>query len=132
MMVKLSENARTGAVTDLADDPILIAINEYRFGGDQYDELPGDMAEDEQEIEFDRLAGEPLARLENWSEPAHTLDGAMAALRLATAELELALHEENSLAKSMLRAALGFFEGIPSMAMPHARAAAHVGAGPAQ
>lgn len=119
----------TTAVT-IDNDPLLVAINEYRFGEDAYDELPAHLAEDEQEAEFNRLVGEPLGRLESWTSPASSLDGALAALRVAMAEL--AQNDDEPLAASMVRAATSYFEDAAPAGRRRTRVAVGASMAPVQ
>jgi hypothetical protein len=96
-----------GVGTDL----LLQAIDDYRFGGDQYDALPGDMNEDAQRSAYDGLVGKPMTVLEEWDRPAVTREGALAALRLARQELEEGGSED--IVRAMVSAALAFLEEGP-------------------
>lgn len=106
----------------LGTDLLLQAIDDYRFGGDQYDALPGDMNEDAQRSAFEGLVGEPMTVLEEWDRAAVTREGAMAALRLARQELEEDGSED--IARAMVSAALAFFEEGPRQQAAEMRASA--------
>lgn len=106
MMADFSKSAATRATTGA--DPLLAIINEYQFGCDSYDELPNALSEEEQRSAFESLVGKPLTDLESWEAPASTWEGALAALRLAQAELEDAGTEPVAL--QMVAAAVAFFE----------------------
>ncbi|TPI54736.1 hypothetical protein FJ417_24610 [Mesorhizobium sp. B3-1-7] len=91
------------------NDPLLAAINLYRFAGEAYDDLPDDLDEEGDDEAFQRLCGDPDAILVAWTAPATSLEGATAALRMA---LQV-LRENNGepIVKSLLAASLAFFEG---------------------
>ncbi|CDX30845.1 hypothetical protein MPLA_140342 [Mesorhizobium sp. ORS 3359] len=89
-------------------DPLLAAINLYRFAGEAYDDMPADLTEDEEADAFKRLCADPDAVLTAWDKPATTHEGAVAALRLAQQELEA---DGEPIVKSLVTAALRYFEG---------------------
>jgi hypothetical protein len=104
-----ASKTRPVIAADATDDPLVIAINRYRFDGDAYDELAETVRGPELNEAFDRLVQEHTDTLTAWQAPARSIDGVAAALRIIAAELELS--GEEPLAESMARAALGFFEG---------------------
>lgn len=98
----------TVSATERHEDPLLAAINLARFLGDQYEDLPEDIGEAEDAVEFQRLVATPDAVLRRWAQPATTRESAAAALRVA---LEMSVIEDVEYMRTMIRAALGFLEG---------------------
>lgn len=88
-------------------DPLLEAVNHFIFAGDMYDALPEDLSQAEDDEAFCRLCQHPEDVLSNWATPAATLEGALAALRLARQLHDVA--DGDSLVSSLLRAGLGYF-----------------------
>jgi hypothetical protein len=87
-------------------DPLIDAVLAYQAGMRAYNHLP----ENDEGAEFAELTYEPGMRLlENWPNPAQSHEGAIAALRAAQAEMQD--NEAPLLAKTMVNAALAFFEG---------------------
>ncbi|MFB2606935.1 hypothetical protein ACE04B_34045, partial [Rhizobium phaseoli] len=83
-------------------DPILSAIGEYRHGWAEFQASDDGLAE-----EMSHLWKAPYAVLANWTAPATTRAGAMAALRLAIDEDE---NGDGPLVGTMMRAALAYLE----------------------
>ncbi|TPL06425.1 hypothetical protein FJ938_13175 [Mesorhizobium sp. B2-4-14] len=97
---------------DHANDPLLAAIYRYIFDGAEFDRLPDNLSEEQEEEAFDRLCGQPDAALVAWSTPARSRESAVAALRLA-----LQILEENDgepIVISLVTAALAYFGRIPA------------------
>ncbi|TAM96655.1 MAG: hypothetical protein EPN45_20465 [Rhizobiaceae bacterium] len=92
-------------------DPLLTAVNHYVFSYDAYGELPEDLDEKQDAAASERLLYRPQSILENWCVPATSMEGAQAALRLLLREMEQGYCEPLQL--SLLKAALGYFEGRP-------------------
>ena len=90
-------------------DPLLGAINHFLAGGDQHEELPEDLPEDEQDAAFERLCGAPEEVLLNWRDPAMTRESAIAALRLALTGLEE--DDAEPIHCNLIRVALSFLDG---------------------
>ncbi|MBB4272345.1 hypothetical protein [Rhizobium mongolense] len=87
-------------------DPLIEAINAYRAGiADFNQNAPED---DEGANAYGEISWlPPFKALENWTAPATTRDGAMAALRLAVDEDEVG---DSPLVGTMMRAALAYLE----------------------
>ncbi|MET2828895.1 hypothetical protein [Mesorhizobium shangrilense] len=83
-------------------DPLMAAINHFIFSGDAYDALPEDLSEEEDAEAFERLCNEPDRVLKQWGTPATSYEGAIAALRLAL--------DDEDLAPSLIKAALAYFD----------------------
>ena len=84
-------------------DPLLDAINAYREAMADYCAN----ATDDNEDEYARATYDaPLDVLSTWTEPAHTKEGALAALELALEDMEN--FASSPLSKAMISAALGF------------------------
>ncbi|MGR9349970.1 hypothetical protein [Rhizobium leguminosarum] len=90
------------AVAAVADDPILSAIGDYRHGWAEFHASDDRMAE-----VMSHLWKAPYAVLANWTAPATTRAGAMAALRLAVDEDE---NGDSPVVGTMMRAALAYLE----------------------
>ncbi|WP_156938146.1 hypothetical protein [Mesorhizobium sp. WSM3626] len=89
-------------------DPLLAAINLHRFAGEAYDDMPEDLTEEQESEAFRRLCSDPDAVLVAWNSPATSHEGALAALRLALQEIN---DDGEPIVKSLVTAALGYFEG---------------------
>lgn len=99
-----------GMVGPSAADPLSSAIADFRNGSARFDTI--------KEAEWDGLGGEekvismtygePLDRLEYWSEPAETREAALTALRFALDEARQ--FESSPTVVPMLEASLAFFE----------------------
>lgn len=99
--------ATAGAI-EHHEDPLLAAINLARFLGEQYEDLPEDIEEAEDTVEFQRLVAAPDAVLRCWAQPATTRESAAAALHVA---LEMSVIADVEYMRTMIYAALGFLEG---------------------
>ncbi|OHV67894.1 hypothetical protein LCM4576_23540 [Mesorhizobium sp. LCM 4576] len=90
-------------------DPLLAAINLYKFAGEAYDDMPEDLTEEQEAEAFERLCSDPEAVLAAWNSPASTRESALAAVRLA-----LQIGQESDSEPTMLnlmKQALAYFEG---------------------
>lgn len=99
---------------DVAPDPLLEAINHYLFAYDAFGELPEDLDEELVNAAGKKLLSEPQDVLGNWQEPAASMEGALAALRLLLRELEQPVDGEEVYGDrfhiSLLKAALAYLE----------------------
>lgn len=90
-------------------DPIIAAIASYREACETFEAL--DWSEVDNPASVEKTYGPPLSVLQSWTMPAETIDGAVAALRLAHEDLaDVFLHDCMPL--RMVSAALGFLETI--------------------
>lgn len=89
-------------------DPIITAIATFEEGVAAFNATPSAVTEAMEEQVIEATYGPPLAVLAEWSEPAVTLDGAMAAIRFAAKELR---EGGTDVARRMLAAALSYFDG---------------------
>ena len=88
-------------------DPLLSAIDAFKQGMAAYDVHPG-AGTDVDDAVAGQTYGPALRTLQQWSTPAVTRAGAMAALELAGQDLEHSL--DGALVTAMVRAALGYFQ----------------------
>lgn len=75
------------------DDPLLAAINHYRFAEEAYAALPEDIGAAEDAEATSRLLCAPNEVLANWTAPATTDESAIAALQLAL-DIAVENHDE--------------------------------------
>ncbi|MEQ8448250.1 MAG: hypothetical protein RIB97_01050 [Nitratireductor sp.] len=108
-MAATSKKRSAATAADVGHDPLVVAINAYRFDGDRYDHMAETLDGPELSEAFDRLVQQHTDALEAWQAPARSIESVAAALRVVVAELEWS--GEEPLAASMARAALGFFDG---------------------
>jgi hypothetical protein len=87
-------------------DPLLTAIGSFKLGMAAHDAHP-DAGSDKDQIVAGQTYLPALQALREWTAPAVTRAGALAALELANQDLEHSL--DDALLKAMVRASLGFF-----------------------
>lgn len=86
-------------------DPLLKAIADYRAGLAAYNATPDCVTNAIEDQVIACTYGPPMAVLNNWEEPAQSLEGAVEALRTAVDE-----GGYSGLLDQMLKAALGYFD----------------------
>ncbi len=89
-------------------DPILEAIEALETGLAYFNVIPSVVTEKVEEQIVAATYGPPRGVLEIWTAPAETLEGAIAAIRLADKELD---EGGADLAHRMIKAARAYFEG---------------------
>lgn len=94
--------------TQRIPDPLVTAIEELQKGMAAYDSHP-DAGTDDDEAVAEHTYRPSLRTLQQWSVPAVTRAGALAALELANQDLEHSL--DSALVTSMIGAAFSFFRG---------------------
>lgn len=93
----------------IGSDALLETIQAFNRGGVLFNETPSDLTETIEDQIIAATYGPPMLRLEDWNEPAKSLDAAIAALRLALKDLTPA---PSGLAHPMVAAALGYLETL--------------------
>lgn len=95
-------------------DPIIGAIQAYRNGSSAFNARP-EYREKEDELKaIAETYGPPTKVLEEWTTPARTIEGALAALKLIRDDVII-----EHLGISLLEAAIGYLEGVSLSARHH-------------
>lgn len=106
----LAATAHTTANVAVAADPLVHAINDYRAGNAAFCKLDESewpaLGGDDAVIEM--TYGAPMRVLDEWDQPAKSLEGAISALKLIRDE-QLMLE---TMGDSMLAAALSYLESL--------------------
>jgi hypothetical protein len=91
-------------------DPLIDAINAYRIGLADYEAFASTSVTDEERDAYAELSYQPpMAVLDEWKNPAASVEGAVQALSLAVDQYKL-WGGGDTITANMLRAALGYFE----------------------
>lgn len=93
--------------TDDSRDPLLAVVNAFEAGRDLANRIRG-LEDDERDALMEAVYNPHFERLRDWMVPATSREAAVAALRIASEECEV--FHAPAIAKSMLKAALGYFE----------------------
>lgn len=88
-----------------SEDPLIAAIEAYRTGNAYFNAIPSQVTEKMEEQIVAATYGPPLAVLTNWQEPATSIEGVEAALRIAVED-----GFGSDVQEAMVTAALGFFD----------------------
>jgi len=96
------------AKTSSSLDPIIVAIEAYHAGNQAFKGCPDNLTEEEERALIAATYGPADDALRAWDQPAQTIEGAVAALKLA--QLESHMFGASDVITSMINATLGFFE----------------------
>lgn len=89
-------------------DPIVAAIEAFETGLAYFNAIPSSVTERLEDQIIAATYGPPMDVLANWTAPAETLEGAIAALRLAVKENDF--NAASDIASNMTKAALAYFD----------------------
>jgi len=95
-------------IDSLGTDPLVDAVANFRAGMDAFNHGPSTDDEEEEAARIEATYGPPLEVMKEWTQPAHTIEGVVEALRLAADENYQ--FSGSDVAQNMVLAALGYFD----------------------